>query len=467
MKSSTKANGNTRMFIVPVALILGMGAMHYTMAQQMVARNPSNPYQTNPRHHVRHVLLYNYALGGYSKTPLLNSMTRLANKYGFQLDVGGKSDYITPATLSGVDVSIFSDGDGDVLQNATSLAATRTFVEDSGKGLLQLHETAYIPCPTSGLENLTDPNCRWLARVLVRQYLGKDTYPKYARIYVDSTKVGAIPPHALAGTPAAAINHGKANPEFQGIFKGLPSNNGVVGGPNPNVWDSVGSDWFYYRGYVRQQGSQTFDGVAFGPVVCLMALDETAPYYTGVNQKMGDRVEVWSRHVGNGLTAYNNAGYDVYTRTRHVGGVTVNDSVEEKINWILIRYLARDFTGCMDSNYVEFNSEATVAMIIPGFDDPLPCKTLKNSVSVYKLVRGKAFPGIMVTPEGMFIPAPERGTYGVLVTNAVGKQLSSKTVSGGEGRQVEIRNLNRGVYYVEVRTPQLNVTVTRVAYRLD
>ena len=458
-------------------LILTLGGLNELIAQQIVARDLSNAYQTNPRHHVHHVLLYNYTLGGHSMFPMLNSMIRLANKYGFQLDTSKNPSYIhpnlsgSPSTLAGVDVAVFSNGDGDVLSNASSLTAMKTFVQDSGKGLLQSHSADWgIPCPTTGQDDLTDPNCRWLARILVRHWLNGDLYPNMARIYVDSTRAGEYPPNSdniAAGHVLATINHGKTNPEFQGIFKGLPSNNGVVGGANPEVWDSLGDEWYNFRGYVRQQGEQTFSdnpNVVFGPVVCLMALDETAPYYKTSYAKMGDRVMVWGRHVGKGLTAFNDAGHDnIYTHSRQVGGVAVNDSVEEKINWNLIRYLARDFVGCMDPNYNEYNSEATVTLITPSIDDPAPCKTLKGT-SIYKLVHGKVFPGITLSQEGMKIPTLESGTYRVVVTNASGEKLFSKTVIGGKNKAMEVPNLDQGVYYIEIHSPQSGTTVTRVTY---
>lgn len=123
----------------------------------------------------------------------------------------------------------------------------------------------------------------------------------------------------------------------------------------PYVWDSVGDEWFNYRGYVRTQGAQTFNGVLFGPVIVLNTLNEKAPYYGGVGQ-MGDLVEGWGRHVGNGLTANVEHGHgSVYVHPRG----SVNDSIMEKLNWRIIRYLARDFVGCMDPADANYNPEAS------------------------------------------------------------------------------------------------------------
>src|SRR4051812_30498847 len=254
MQSPVKLLGTA---LVTTALVLAQGLGNTARAQMDIAYNPNAPYQKNPNAKVKHVLLYNFTLGGHSKTPLLNAMRRMATTYGFQLDVGGTNNYITTATLANVDVAVFSNGDGDVLSNAASLAATRDFVEVKGKGMLLTHAAAaYIPCPTSGEENLTDANCKWLARVLVRQYLHHNGDPTNARIYVDSVTAGSIPPRSTAGSAAATINHGRKNPETINIFKGLPKN-GM--GDNPNqefVWDALGDEWYNYRGNPRLQGAQ-------------------------------------------------------------------------------------------------------------------------------------------------------------------------------------------------------------------
>ncbi|MBW8887132.1 MAG: hypothetical protein JF616_05160 [Fibrobacteres bacterium] len=457
-----------------MALALGLALMGVQEARAqtaVVARDPNNPYQKSKFGHVHRVFLYSFELGSHNQSYLQESMKRYAQKYGFQLDIGTTNSYITEATLglSGdttnpVNVAVFNDGDGDVLSNATSLAAMKKFVEVKGRGLFQVHAAAaYIPCPTSGAENLTDANCKWLARILVRQYLNHNPDPNYVRIYVDSVKAGEIPPHATAatgGNVAATTDHGKRVPEYKSIFDSLPSNNGVVGGAEPMVWDSLGDEWYNYRGYVRNQGAQTFDAVPFGPVTALFAQDESAPY-TAASLHMGDRVQAWARHVGTGLTVYNNMGHgNLYVRTRKVHGATVNDSIVEKINWRIIRYLARDFVGCMDPSKAAYNPEASVTKI-NEMDNPAPC----DVVSAKIIKDGATYNGVKVAGRNIRVALPEKGEYQVLVVDAQGKQYYNGFAAGGAGKTLDIASLGKGQFYVHIVAPNESRNVTGV--RLD
>jgi len=458
MKTSlTKIFNHATKFVVMLVAFFAVHGTEVRAQAKVVAYNASNPYQMGRFSHVKRVLLYNYTLGGHSKTPLLNSMTRLANKYGFQLDIGGTSSYITNATLAmdsanPVNVVVMSNGDGDVLQDATSLAAMKQFVQSKGRGLLQTHAAAaYIGCPNSGQENLTDANCRWLARVLVRQYLAHDPDPFYGRIYVDSVQTGQVPPRAPSGTAAATIMHGKKNQEFKSIFDSLPSNDGIVGGVQPGIWDSIGDEWYNYRGLVRLQGAQTFDGVLFGPIVILLSQDESAPYYNSSVAKMGDRTQAWARHVGLGLTAYNNAGHsDVYTRARKFRNVAVRDSVIEKFNWRLIRYLARDFVGCMTPGDNNYNPEASVEVLTAGIDNATPCAGNVQAI----LKSGSTYKGIRLESGHIRVATSETGNYQILVVDAKGTQYFNQHFVGGQGKNVDVPALSKGQYFVHVYSPK-------------
>jgi hypothetical protein len=447
--------------VLGAALALGLALAGVQSAQAQVAviaRDTSNPYQKDPNTHVRRVLYYSYKLGGHNQTYLENALRRLARIYGFQLDIGSTATYITETslgltgadTVNPVNVAVFNNGDGDVLSNATALAAMKKFVQEKGRGLLQIHAAAaYVPCPTSGAENLTDANCRWLARVLVRQYLNHNPDPNYARIYVDSVKQGEIPPRATgSGAVAAGWDHGKNVPEFKTLFDSLPSNNGVIGGPDKHVWDSLGDEWYNYRGYVRQQGAQTLDGVAFGPVIALLSMDESAPY-TASSYRMGDRVQAWARHVGNGLTIYYDAGHGTtaYTGTRRVKGVVVNDTINQKINWRFMRYLARDFVGCMDSNYVEYNRSAAVTVLTPGIDDPTPCKTPKGT-PITEWISAEKKIGIVRGPGAFQVQVDLPGSYQVSVLDASGRTVHSATAAG-PGR-TKLPEMKSGSYMIRV-----------------
>ncbi|MBW8888417.1 MAG: hypothetical protein JF616_11735 [Fibrobacteres bacterium] len=460
----------------PVGIVLALGLACLGRQEAgaqvaVVARDPNNPYQKSKFGHVHRVFLNSYELGTHIQTYLQQSLARYAKQYGFQLDIGSSASYITDASmgLSGdtanpVNVAVFNDGDGDVLSNTTSLATMRKFVEVKGRGLLQIHAAAaYIPCPTSGVENLTDANCRWLARVLVRQYKDHNTDPNYVRIYVDSVRAGEIPPRATVatgGNTAATWDHGKRVPEYKGIFDSLPSNNGVLGGAEPMVWDSLGDEWYNYRGYVRNQGAQTFDGVVFGQVTALFSQDESAPY-TAASLHMGDRVQAWARHVGLGLTVYNNMGHgNLYVRSRKVHGATVNDSIVEKINWRIIRYLARDFVGCMDPAKADYNPEASVTKI-NELDDPSPCGITSAKV----IQQGASLNGVRAAGRNIHVSLPEKGEYQILVVDPLGKQYFNRFAAGGANKSVDIMRLAKGHYFVHILAPNDSRNVTGV--RLD
>jgi hypothetical protein len=445
---------------VPVAAALAMvmlGSLCLPASAQMdTPFNPNTEYQKNPHAGVKHVLLYNTTFGGYDKRIIERAMRRLASRYGFRLDTNSSRNYISAATLEGVDVAVLSNGDGDVLSQAVSLAAMKEFVEVKGKGLLQIHAAAaYVGCPTSGEENLDDPNCKWLARVLVRQYFHANNGTS-ARIYADSVLAGAVPPGAKSGTAAAIINHGRKNPETVNIFKGLPRNGMGTDPDREFVWDSIQDRWFNYRGSPRLQGAQVFDGVAFSAVNVLLSLDETS--YYPVSPIMGDHPMAWARKVGNGLTAYINAGHsDVYTRPRG----TVDDSLIEKIDWNIMRYLARDYVGCMDAGKANYNPDASIAVLTPGLDPADPCAT----ASIATPGKAKAPAGIFVSQAGVVIPTIERQAYLIVASNAKGERVYTAGLTGGPGQSVTALENKKGTYYIEVTTPKDGKTVSKVTLR--
>lgn len=406
---------------------------------------------------IKFVIHYEFSKGGHSQVNTRNHLTRMANKHGFRLDRWTAQADVTPANLANVDVAVFNQGDGDVLEPANSsyVNAVKNFVEVQGKSLLQVHAAAaYIPCPTSGQENLTDANCRWLARVLVRQYFHHDNDNTKARIFADSTCKGQIPVGAT-GTAAvpATINHGRCNDSTKAIFDGLPPNGGTGATAGLKyTWDGLGDEWYNYRGYVRQQGAQVFDGVNFGPVITLVAIDESG--YTS-SYKMSDRVETWVRLVGNGVTAYNNMGHsDVWTRARsgNALGGTVSDSIAEKINWRLMKFLGHDFVGCTDSTYLEYNPQATVSVLTP-LDDPAPCKN--KGTAIRGIGRGASHNGISIARNGVVkVSVGESGVWRLNVVNTVGRVVYSRKVAGASGKEFELPRLaGNGVYVLRVKSP--------------
>jgi hypothetical protein len=414
---------------------------------------------------IKFIIHYEFSKGGHSQTNTRNHLTRLANKYGFRLDRWTAQADVTPTNLAGVDIAVFNQGDGDVLEPANSsyVTAMKNFIEVQGKSILNVHAAAaYVPCPTSGQENLTDANCRWLARVMVRQYYHHDNDPTRARIYADSVRAGEIPPNATGtGAVPAAIDHGRRNVATKNIFNNLPPNGGTGATASyPYTWDGMGDEWYNWRGYPRQQGSAVYDSVTFGPVIILMSLDETG--YTSTNT-MGDRPESWVRAVGNGMSGYNNMGHsDAWTRARTGNGLggTVNDSIVEKYNWRLLKFLGHDFAGCMNPAFAQYNPEASVTTLTP-LDDAAPCKT---PLAIRALTPGTSSEGIRVSKQGAVrISVLEAGSYQIRVTGANGASTFAKTVNGGSHKEFEIPALGAaGSYLVQVTAPSGKVSSARV-----
>jgi hypothetical protein len=433
-------------------------------AQMIVPRDPNNPYQKDPRHKVRHVLVYDYSVPNVhlaSRDAFRRSMERLAVQYGFRLDASREKDYITPSTLAGVDVVAFVSGDGDVLSGPASAAtgAMKDFIGAQGKGLLMQHQAnAFIDCPTNGQENLAHPDCLWLARVAVRQYFHQNSDQTPARIYADSVTQGSLPPHAFTEGDSsykslpAAIDHGRRNAETRGIFEGLPRN---LPGGQPYVWDGVKDEWYNYRGNPRHQGAQVLDGVAFGPVNVLLSIDEGS--YAEVAPSMGDHPVAWTRKVGKGLAVVNTAGHsDVYVRSRTVNTVEIADSLMEKISWRLLRYLARDFVGCTNPVFMEYNPEASVTTLTAS-DDPNPCKTVSS------LRAGNSAFGAGISTRGgnIQITLAEPGEHVLRILDVSGRQALARNLRG-QGTPVQISGLKAGIYFVNVTAPDGSKSERRV-----
>jgi hypothetical protein len=417
--------------------------------------------------HIKGVLLYDWTHGGHSKTHTQDHLLRLSQKYGFRLDRSESATYITAATLEGIDLIVFNNGDQDPLQNAASLAAVKDFVEAKGKAIMVIHAgAAYIECPE---ENLANASCRWIMRGLRTQFWIHNGDPTKATIFADSVMAGQIPPRATGSSAVASTrNHGRKNPETRMIFEGLPGNAGGGGLANaPFVWEGLGDEWYNYQNNPRLEGERVLNGVTYGPINILLSLDESsvaanASCSDGSNCKnkgtFGDRPVSWTRKMGKGLFAYQNAGHsNVYTRVRTVGGTNVNDSIIEKYNWRLMRYLARDFIGCMDANATNYNPEASVTVLTPGFDNASPCGTVS-----LRLEKGKIDPGIVRGAKGIIIPMAAKGIYKVLITDIKGEVRLSRSAQGGAGKSLTALENAKGTFFVKVEAPETGVSVTRV-----
>jgi hypothetical protein len=431
---------------------------------------------------LRHVLLYDWSNGGHAKTHTQRHMMRLAKKYGFRLDRSQSVDYITTATLQGVDLVVVNNSDADAFSNPTSLAAMRNFIESQGKAMLLIHAAAaFIPCPN---EDLASPDCRWIMRAVRTQFWQSNNHniASAGRIYADSVFAGQVPPNALTIHAVPAVrNHGRRATETWNIFENLPLNGPT--GPlanRPYLWDGLWDEWFTYRNHPRLEGTRVLDGVTYGPINILLSLDEStqasgcSTSSSSNSCNMGDRPVSWTRTMGNGLAAYNNAGHgDVYVRTRVVDGVPVNDSLMEKYNWRLMKYLARDFVGCMNPADVNYSPQATVQNLTPS-DPACPCQQSSNCVVSARpeetMTRhGAVRVGIVPLPGSFRITLPAPGTWRVRVTNAAGREVAAvnATMSGhGADEPLMIQGITRGVYLVEVRGARGDVFRARVAAAL-
>lgn len=405
---------------------------------------------------VKGVLLMDWRNGGHDRGPTQRAMMRLANQYGFKLDRSESNTYITASTLQGIDVVVFNNGDQDPVPGTTQLQAIRDFVEKQGKGVLVIHAgAAYIPCPN---ENLADAGCRWIMRGLRTQFWIHNGDPTPATIYADSVKTGEVPPRATGTSAvASARNHGRSNPETRNIFEGLPTNGGAGALANAKyIWQGLGCEWYNYRNNPRLEGARTLDGVNFGPINILLSLDESsvaagATCNGGSNAcknqgTFGDRPVSWTRKIGNGLFAYQNAGHsDVYVRTRNVGGTVVNDSIIQKFNWRLIRYLAKDFMGCMDPAAPNYNPEATVTSLTPG-DPQNPCEP-PTSISASTILNKNDGARIMPGYSKIEIDLQGDSKFEVIVADAAGKSKHYETTQGS--KKITVANLRSGNYFVK------------------
>lgn len=422
---------------------------------------------------IRHVLLYDWTSGGLNRGHTQRHMLRLSRQYGFRLDRSQARDYITPATLQDVDVVVFNNGFNDPLQNSTSLQAMRNFVEAQGKGILAIHAAlAFIPCPG---EDMTNANCRWFLRAFRTQYWRSNNHnPSHAaRIYADSVLPGEIPPNAIGvDSIYATIPHGRMNPATRNIFEQLPLNG--PSGPfanRPYIWEGSWDEWFNYNNHPRRENivAGTNYGLPdmplFGPINILLSLDETSQSdfvscNAGGNCKTGDRPISWTRRVGYGHVAYNNAGHgDVYVRSRQVGDSTVNDSLMEKYNWRVMKYLARDFVGCMDPESEHYNPEATVEVLTPVFEDPDPCDPIVTSIR--PVASGTLRAGVAFRDGAIQVMLPEAGPHRIRVLDLSGREVFATRARGG-GASFAIPSPGRGSYVVDVEGPHGRAHARRV-----
>jgi hypothetical protein len=444
----------------------------------------------NAKTNIKHVLLMDWSNGQHSRVHTQKHMYRLARKYGFKLTRSQSNTYITPATLDGVDLIVFNNGDQDPLNaNTTVLNSVRNFVETQGKSIMAVHAAlAFIPCPNEDVTVANLTTCRWFLRAFRTQFwvhLNHATASSI-RIYVDSVQIGQVPPNATGADVApATVNHGISDSALMNIFatlpvltpgEQLPFNGGT--GPDAGsrrIWDGAWDEWYSYRNHPRRSPVGNFGGVEWGPVKMLLSIDESHSSYPNTlgcssNSpcKTGDRPVSWTRTIGNaGLAAYNNAGHgDVYARAR--GGT--QDSLWEKYNWRVLKYLARDYVGCTNPAAPNYNPQASVRSITPIDSTPgsavyrggdmTACPTVVSIMD--KLPKGvNALEGVIASSNGLRVSIPA-GNHELMIAQLNGRLVHTSSVTGGEHAFKDVNNLNKGYYIVRLETKGKSPSVAGV-----
>ena len=268
---------------------------------------------------VKRVVLFDYNVNNDhipSRKAIRDAFVRLQALYGFQLVMLGQTQQaqLNDSILQNTQVLVFSDGMGDPLPAGPQRLTVENFVQKQGNGLLLLHAA--------------DVALSWqfLKDASVQLFLSHPPDGTQGTLYLDT----------------AGLN----NPETRNILRGLPNR------------ITMQDEWYSFPASARVTPGVTI----------LLSADETT--FTPLNP-MKDHTMAWSHHMGSGLVAYEALGHrDVWTlaNTPNPKGGPMQDLL-----WNMTRYLARDFAGCMDQNYLEFNADATVTKI--NTTDPNPCKT--------------------------------------------------------------------------------------------
>jgi hypothetical protein len=508
-----------RKFVTIGIMCIGMGLTFAqcpnegnTCANQVVPLNLNTEYQkageasrisgagARKLNKVQKVLLYDWSNNtnhDQGRAAIRRMMVRMANRFGFELTINdGANGWINAERLQGVNVVVLSQGDKDALANSATSAsaiAMENYIYKQGGSLLMIHAaSAFIDCPGTGTggggQNIDDVSCRFLARATVRQYYEHQSFGTPMKVYVDSTQAGQVPPHNSTGAPggvgpvpaAATIPHGRVNPETKNIFDNTIPFNWPLPPNSPTdartfVWENWGDEWYNYASSPRTINATMIRNVTNftpaekhieGKVNILLALDETSKDIGG--QIMGDHPVSWTRRMGKGLSAYSNIGHDnIPFLGRSGGGRTGVDSVALKYYSNLVRYLGRDYEGCMDSKFKDYNPHASVKNIT-GYEDinkadvaaatpPVvdPCFTPTN-ISLDAKHGQATFDGITINSSRIMIAAPENGIYRIMITDLRGRSFVSQSVMGGAGIRFNSPNLPTGQYIVRVRSPKGN-----------
>jgi hypothetical protein len=146
----------------------------------------------------------------------------------------------------------------------------------------------------------------------------------------------------------------------------------------------------------------------------------------------------------------NAEGDTLFDLVDRVVGDTVRDSLMEKYNWRLMKYLARDFVGCMDPASPHYNPEATVTTLTAS-DDPDPCNA---PVNVRAGVARSAAATVTARAGVIRITLAGTGRHDIRISDVTGRRVYAQSVANAPGgKPLEIAILKPGIYFVRVTGP--------------
>jgi type 1 glutamine amidotransferase len=245
-----------------------------------------------------------------SRRDLNAALKELAEEKGFTVTTISQNDpaskiatEFSAASLATYQAVIFSNNDGVHAQlNSTEKSNFENYVKNGG-GFIPIHAaSAFIS------------NWPWITSVLVESFYG---------------------PHGF-NMPTANVAHDaegtKAGTETQGIFKGLTAPLAFL------------DEYYSFRASPRGRAGVTI----------LLTVDERS-FSKTVDGPMGsDHPVVWAKTEGKGRVVHMSMGHSWSTNNVY----EAKNGYLKKFLYGTLRYVAGDFIGCTDDEYVEYNPDA-------------------------------------------------------------------------------------------------------------
>jgi type 1 glutamine amidotransferase len=291
-----------RAAILSLAVVAGGAAHALTQA----------PAKTN----LKKILVLDKSQGGAnghreSRRDLNAALRELAEEKGFAVTIIGQDDpaskiatEFSAASLATYQAVLFSNNDGVHAQlNSTEKTNLEAYVKNGG-GFIPIHAaSAFIS------------NWPWITNVLVESFYN---------------------PHG-DNMPTANVAHDgegtKVGTETQGIFKGLTAPLAFL------------DEYYSFRASPRGRPGVTI----------LLTVDEQS-FSKPVRGPMGsDHPVVWAKTDGKGRVVHMSMGHSWATNNVY----TAKNGYLKKFLYGTLRYVAGDFTGCTDNEFVEYNPDAT------------------------------------------------------------------------------------------------------------